>query len=110
MNTSDINSLIFKMRSTAALASGDIQPAVVNQISEEPRTNFATLLKQSIDNVNQLQQQSNVLQTAFERGTPGIDIPEVMIASQKANITFQAMNQVRNKLVTAYQEIMSMQV
>jgi len=39
-----------------------------------------------------------------------VDIPEVMIASQKASVAFQAMTQVRNKLITAYEEIMKMPI
>ena len=40
----------------------------------------------------------------------GVDLTEVMIASQKASVSFQAMTQVRNKLVQAYQDIMQMPV
>ena len=47
---------------------------------------------------------------AFERGDPGTDVAQVMLAMQKANLSFQAITQVRNKLVNAYQEIMNMQV
>jgi flagellar hook-basal body complex protein FliE len=39
-----------------------------------------------------------------------VSLAEVMVASQKASLQFQAMTEVRNKLLTAYQEIMSMQV
>lgn len=110
MNTSDINSLLFKMRATASLAQGGMQTPPVEQVPEVSAPNFSNLLRQSIDAVNQLQQNASGLATAFERGVPGVDIPEVMVASQKANISFQAMTQMRNKLVSAYQEIMSMQV
>jgi len=37
-------------------------------------------------------------------------VQDVMLSLQKANVSFQTMVQVRNKLVTAYQEIMNMQV
>lgn len=69
---------------------------------------FAAVLKQSIDAVNETQQTSSEMAKAFEMGDPDISLAEVMIASQKASVSFQAMVQVRNKLVEAYQDIMNM--
>jgi flagellar hook-basal body complex protein FliE len=48
--------------------------------------------------------------TRFEMGDPKVDLSQVMISQQKANISFQAVSQVRNKLVSAYQEIMNMPI
>jgi flagellar hook-basal body complex protein FliE len=50
------------------------------------------------------------LQQEFDRGAPGADLQEVMVSLQKANLSFQTMVQVRNRLVSAYQEIMNMSV
>ena len=50
------------------------------------------------------------LATAFESGDPTVNLSEVMVAIQKASISFQAMTQVRNNLVSAYKEVMNMQV
>jgi len=71
---------------------------------------FSSLLKQSLDKVNELQQQSGELSKAFELGNPNASLEEVMIARQKAGIAFESVLQVRNKLVSVYKEIMSMQV
>lgn len=71
---------------------------------------FASALKSSLDNVNNAQQQASDLAKAFEMGDPNTNIQDVMLSLQKANVSFQTMVQVRNKLVTAYQEIMNMQV
>lgn len=71
---------------------------------------FGDLLKQGIDSVNQTQQSATALADAWERGTPGVDLAKVMIESQKASISFRALTEVRNRLVTAYQEIMNMQI
>lgn len=71
---------------------------------------FATLLKQAIDNVNQHQQTASDLRTRYELGDPAVDIVNVMITSQKASVSFEAMSQVRSRLVSAYQEIMRMSV
>lgn len=69
---------------------------------------FGSLLKQSIDSVNQLQQTSGKMQDDFEKGVPGVNLSDVMIASEKAGIAFQGMLQVRNKVVDAYKEVMNM--
>ena len=45
---------------------------------------------------------------AFETGATNISLADVMVATQKANVSFQAMLQVRNKLVEAYQDVMNM--
>jgi flagellar hook-basal body complex protein FliE len=73
-------------------------------------SNFANLLRNSIDQVNQSEQRANELATAFQRGTPGVDLPQVMLEMQKASVSFRALAEVRNRLVSAYQDIMNMQM
>ena len=68
------------------------------------------MLKQAVDRVNELQQTTSNLQTGYERGDQGIDLTEVMIASQKSSVAFQAITQVRNKMVSAYEDIMKMPI
>ena len=75
-----------------------------------PRTDFSELLKRSLDQVNEVQQKASSLGQAFEAGDPNVSVADLMVAMQKSSIAFQATSQVRNKLVAAYQEIMSMQV
>jgi flagellar hook-basal body complex protein FliE len=48
--------------------------------------------------------------TAFERGTPGVELSDVMLEMQKANVSFRALTEVRNRFVSAYQEIMNMPI
>jgi flagellar hook-basal body complex protein FliE len=69
---------------------------------------FAKLLKQGLDSVNQVQNKATTLASQFERGVPGVDLPQVMLEMQKANISFRALAEVRNKFVDAYREIMNM--
>lgn len=71
---------------------------------------FSSLLKQAIDAVNGHQQQANDLRTRYELGDPDVDLVNVMIAAQKASVSFEAMFQVRNRLVSSYQEIMRMSI
>ena len=71
---------------------------------------FANLIRQGLDSVNQTQKSADNLATAFEKGVPGVELPQVMIEMQKAAVSFRAVTEVRNRLVNAYQEIMNMPV
>ena len=70
---------------------------------------FSTLLNQALQNVNQLHQTADADAQKLVAGEP-VDIHQVMIGMEKANVAFGLTLQVRNKLVEAYQEIMRMQV
>ena len=69
---------------------------------------FAKMLKQGLDSVNQVQNKATTAAAQFERGVPGVELPQVMLEMQKANISFRALTEVRNKFVEAYREIMNM--
>jgi flagellar hook-basal body complex protein FliE len=69
---------------------------------------FAKLLKQGIESVNNTQAKAADLATKFERGVPGVELPQVMLEMQKANVSFRALTEVRNKFIDAYREIMNM--
>lgn len=71
---------------------------------------FGEVMSQAINKVNDVQKASSAMATAYEQGVPGVDITDVMIASQKASVSFQAMVQVRNKLVEAYRDVMNMPI
>lgn len=68
---------------------------------------FANILKEGINQVNGAQQKAGALADAFERGTPGVELPQVMLELQKASVSFHALTEVRNRLISAYQEIMN---
>ncbi len=80
----------------------------VGQSREAQGPNFGSMLKHAIDGVNETQQTASKLANAYERGDPSADLTRVMIASQKASVSFQALTQVRNKVVQAYEDIMKM--
>jgi flagellar hook-basal body complex protein FliE len=107
MNEIDMNQLLSQLRSTAAAAHG--RPAVAAQANANA-PDFLAMMKGAINNVNESQQSATKLAEAFEVGDPSVDLTSVMVSLQKANLSFQAMTQVRNKLVSAYQEIMNMSV
>ena len=70
---------------------------------------FGEAMKTALAQVNELQSQSSAITEAYERGEV-TDIAAVMLARQQASIGFEATMQVRNKLLSAYKDIMSMPV
>ena len=79
------------------------------QAKEKGGTAFGELLKDAISTVNELQKQSDQEIQKLMTGESQ-DLHGTVIAMQKADLSFQMMMQVRNKIVQAYQEIMRMQV
>jgi len=71
---------------------------------------FATLMRSGLEQANQTELRANDLADKFERGVPGVDLPTVMLEANKANLTFRAVTEVRNRLITAYTDIMNMQM
>ena len=74
------------------------------------KVDFGAPVTQSINGVNETQQGARVLAEKFEMGDPNVDLVRVMVEMQKARVSFEAVSQVRNKLVEAYREVMNMQV
>ncbi|WP_030540077.1 flagellar hook-basal body complex protein FliE [Sphingobium sp. DC-2] len=70
---------------------------------------FTEALNSALQQVNGLQAQAGEAASAFERGET-TDIAAVMLAKQQASVSFEATLQVRNKLLSAYKDIMSMPV
>ena len=71
---------------------------------------FKQLLKDAFENVNVIQNESASLQSRFDVGDRSVTLADVMIASNKSSLSFEATLQIRNKLVDAYQSIMQMQI
>ena len=94
----------------AGAASGASGAQAVGDASAPGGSEFATLLKRGIDQVNQSELRANDLATQFQRGTPGVDLPQVMIEMQKATVSLRALTEVRNRFVSVYQDIMNMQI
>lgn len=110
IDTSKIEAMVAQLRSAAAKAQGVSNPVQADNAAAAPKVGFADALKSSLDQVNQLQQQAQQQGQSFAMGDDKTSLSDVMISMQKANISLQETIQVRNKLVTAYQNIMSMQV
>ncbi len=80
------------------------------EIPSDGAGKFADLMQQAIDQVNQSQSEAASMARALEAGDPNVDLAEVMVTMQKASLSFQALTEVRNKLLTAYQDVMNMPV
>ena len=107
MDTQGVDQMLSMLRATSAQAGGRVSEA---QSATAGATDFAQVLKNSIDQVNQAQQKADGMAANFAAGDGNANLHDVMIALQKASVSFQEMVQVRNKLVTAYHDVMNMQV
>lgn len=112
IDSSRIESMLAQLKAAAQRpqteALGDTSSSV--GLQNTGKLNFADALKASLNQVNQVQMDAEKLGKSFAMGDDSVSLSDVMIAGQKANISFQATVQVRNKLVSAYHDIMNMQV
>ena len=106
IDTQKLDQMLTELRSASALAGG--KPAGAVAPTDGP--GFAEVLKTTIDQVSAAQNEARTMAQDFATGESNVNLQDVMINLQKANISFQQMTQVRNKLVTAYHDIMNMQV
>ncbi|MFM9885204.1 MAG: flagellar hook-basal body complex protein FliE [Burkholderiales bacterium] len=74
------------------------------------QASFGVALRQALQRVSGLQNEATHAASEFQLGNPQVSLEETMIAAQKANVSFQAAVQVRQRLVSVYNEIMSMNV
>jgi flagellar hook-basal body complex protein FliE len=117
MSISSIDSVLQQMRSVAqangaalgrSTPAGDGAADAVGSTAM-PAGGFAGELQRSLARISGAQQQAYGQAEAFELGQPGVALNDVMVDMQKANIGFQMGLQVRNRVVSAYQDIMNMQ-
>jgi flagellar hook-basal body complex protein FliE len=100
-----------QLLSQIRLLGRELQTSSTQGVAEAaPAGSFGELLKTSLSAVNEAQQTAGVMKAGFETGSGDASLAEVMIASQKADLSFRAVTEVRNKLVAAYQDIMNMPV
>jgi flagellar hook-basal body complex protein FliE len=116
MSSPHIDAVLSQIRAMQSQIKGVSAPANdvarVAGASDAPQapSSFASVLKQGLDQVNATQHKAAHLAAQFERGVPGVELPEVMLEMQKASVSFRAVTEVRNKLVEAYQTIMNMPI
>ncbi len=106
MSEIKINEMLAQIRSI----SGQVDPNFNIKQDNNEVNSFSSVLKSSVDKVNEQQMMSSDLAKRFEQGDSSVELSRVMVEMQKARVSFEAVKQVRNQLVTAYQEVMSMPV
>ena len=108
MELKALDQVLGQLRTAAALAGGAgvKAPAATGGATGD----FASVLKASLDQANGMQQHAGKLARDFEVGASDASLQDVMVSIQKANISFQQVVQVRNRLVSADHDIMNMQV
>jgi flagellar hook-basal body complex protein FliE len=109
IDTSRIEAMVAQLKAAAARTS----PASENPLQTKQvagAVDFQSVLKSSLDQVNNVQLQSQQLAQRFEMGDSTVSLSDAMLSLQKSSIALQQTVQVRNKLVSAYQEIMNMGV
>lgn len=108
IDSSRIESMLAQLKA-AATKPAALAPAAPGSTAA-PKADFADALKAQLSQVSTAQDNAEALSQRFALGDDSVSLSDTMIAMQKANIQFQATVQVRNKLVSAYHDIMNMQV
>jgi flagellar hook-basal body complex protein FliE len=107
MEPISMDGLLAKLQAARAIASGlpaPASPTGTNQVD------FAALMKGAIDKVDQTQGSAARMAEQFQLGDPKVTLEDTMVALQKANVSFQAALQIRNRVVSAYHDIMNLQI
>jgi flagellar hook-basal body complex protein FliE len=114
MSQIDVNSVLLQLRQLGSQATSMASETPIGTVGKAAAgaagLDFGSLLKQSISSVADSQATAQSQVNAFERGDAGSDIGSTVIAGQKADLSFRALVQVRNKLTDAYTNIMNMPV
>jgi len=76
--------------------------------SSDNNAEFSNVMLNAVDSVNKSMMESGQLKTLFEQNDPNVSLAQVMVAGEKAKVGFQAVLQIRNKLIEAYKDIMNM--
>ncbi len=112
MSNMSVDSVLSQIRAMSAqmktISAPPSNPVAASAATES--SSFASLMAKGLDQVNQTQQNASTLATKFERGDPGVELADVMIEMQKASVSFRGVTEVRNRMVSAYQDIMNMQI
>ncbi|WP_052283526.1 flagellar hook-basal body complex protein FliE [Kluyvera genomosp. 1] len=98
-----IEGVLSQLQATASMARNQ-------SVDTQPTISFAGQLHAALDRVSEIQTSARTQAEKFSLGEPGIALNDVMTDLQKASVSLQMGIQVRNKLVSAYQEVMGMQV
>ena len=103
------NAVLQRNAALRDVGSASSPNALLGPDGTAPSTSFAATMQTALQKVNALQEQEDVATEAYERGET-TDIATVALIQQRASVSFEATLQVRNKVLSAYKDIMSMAV
>jgi len=108
-NLQGAGSILQELQALQIEASGvhSQQAKITNSVQQ---SDFGAMLQQAMDGVNNTMIEADNLKTRFDMGDESVSLSDVMIASQKSSLAFEATVQIRNKCVEAYKQIMQMQI
>lgn len=108
LTVSNSNTLLRTGQTTSQIRNDQMNADAVDSQGQSIKS-FADTLSDAVGKVNELSKEADVQMQKLATGETK-NIPEVMIATEKASVAFKLLTQVRNKMIDAYQEIMKMQV
>ena len=108
MSTNSLESLSSQMKVMADMAAGQLNASAALPAAGEP--DFQDVLKKAVLSVNEAQNVAQAKVQTLSTGESNMTLEEVMVSMQKANLSFQTMIAVRNRLVDAYKEVTNLQV
>ncbi|MHC1480547.1 flagellar hook-basal body complex protein FliE [Frateuria aurantia] len=108
ISTVSILNQLSQLSSQAGETAATVAGVATQAASASSPTDFASVLKQSLADVNDTQVNASQLSNAFESGDSSVDLGQTVVAGQKASLAFSALTQVRNDLTDAYKQIMDM--
>ena len=119
MSIENMNSVLARMQAMADAAKGTTanvgndprMPLAGNAAGAlAPSVDFGAVLEKAVREVSDAQNTAQAKAQAFQMGSKDMSLEEVMISQKKANVAFQGMIAVRNKLVDAYKEVTNLQI
>lgn len=110
MNDLAINSVLSQMRALRTQSAGLGAVSGSTPANGAAPANFSDTLKGAIQGVAESQNASSSLATRFELGDDTVNLSDVMLAGAKSQVQFRGAVEVRNRLVSAYQDIMNMPI
>ena len=100
----------FNLNQALARAGLDASGNPVARKASVAGASFGDAMTQALKSVSASQDQATQMQREVQLDNPNVSLEDTMVAIQKAQIGFSAVLQVRNRLVSAYTDIMNMQV
>lgn len=100
-----VNSVLAQIRALRSQIDGATAPVTTGAA---PKADFTSALSKAVDQVSKTQDTANTMADAFERGDSSSSVAQVMLSMQKAQVSFKALTEVRNRLVQAYQDVQNM--